>query len=395
MTAGRAPLEGLVVLDFTRILAGPMCTMLLADLGADVIKIERPTVGDDTREWGPPFLAGDASYFLSVNRDKRSIVLDLSDDHDRQTVLELAASADVIVENFRSGVMARFGLGYESVRRANPRLVYCSIPAFSSIESAKPGYDLLMQAASGLMSLTGEDQPVKTGVAIVDVIAGLYATTGVLAALAAREQSGQGQHVTVGLFEASLSALVNQGANYLMSGMVPVPTGNAHPSIVPYQAFHASDGLFVLAAGNDKLFRATAAVVGRPGLADEQRFRTNADRVAHRTELVDQLSDIFATETTDHWVRRCDERGVPAAAVRSLDQVFDSPEGRANVVELTDARRGTLPYVRTPISLSETPLREPSSAPPLLGEHTDEVLGADADRGPDGLSRMTTKEAPL
>lgn len=376
MTLRPPPLEGLVVLDFTRVLAGPMCTMLLADLGADVIKVERPGGGDDTRAWGPPFLDGDATYYLSVNRDKRSIILDLADPADRDEAVRLAASADVVVENFRSGVMERFGLDYDSLRAVNPALVYCSIPAFASTDSPKPGYDLLMQAACGLMSLTGHGEPVKTGVAILDVVTGLYATVGVLAALAARRDSGAGQHVTVGLFESSLSALVNQAAAYLMGGVVSQPAGNAHPSIVPYQAFDAADGKFVVAAGNDKLFCATATLAGAPELADDPRYRTNADRVRHRESLVARLSEAFRTNTTEHWVRLCDEYGVPASAVRTLDQVFASQEARASLAEVSDPDRGPLRYVRTPIRLSATPLRHPTRRPPLLGEHGPDIIGS-------------------
>lgn len=376
MTAPAAPpLSGLVVLDFTRILAGPLCTMVLADLGAEVTKVERPGGGDDTRAWGPPFVGEDAVYYLSVNRGKKSITLDLGDPEDQQVARRLAASADVVVENFRSGVMARFGLDYASLSEANPRLVYCSVPAFASTDSAKPGYDLLMQAACGLMSVTGQEGPVKTGVAILDVVTGLFATTGVLAALAARETTGRGQHVKVGLFEASVAAMANQGANYLMGGIVPGLARNEHPSIVPYQAFRGSDAEFVVAAGNDKLFRLTAELAGRSDLAADDRFLTNADRVARREELVPMLQAEFQTRPAGYWVARCDDYGVPASLVRTMAQVFASEEGRATVQEVQDPARGLLRYVRTPIQLSGTPLREPSPAP-LLGQHRAEVLAA-------------------
>ena len=251
------PLDGLVVVDLTRVLAGPLCTMVLADMGATVIKVERPGTGDDTRQWAPPAVAGESTYFLSVNRDKRSVTLDLATPQGRDAAAELMAGADVVVENFRSGVMDRLGLGYDVVAADNPGVVYCSIPAFAGSASPKPGYDLLMQALTGLMSLTGTEGPTKAGVALLDVITGLYACNGILAALQARERDGMGQRVTVGLYEASLAALVNQSAAYLMAGQVSGPAGNAHPSIVPYQAFQAQDRAFVLAAGNDKLFRDT------------------------------------------------------------------------------------------------------------------------------------------
>lgn len=370
-----APLDGLVVLDFTRILAGPVATMLLSDLGADVIKVERPGTGDDTRSWGPPFRGDDATYFLGVNRGKRSVVLDLADPAGQAAALRLAAGADVVVENFRSGVMARLGLDYAALRAVNPRLVYCSVPAFATVDTGKPGYDLLMQAACGLMSVTGEERPVKAGVAVLDVVTGLYASNGILAALAARERTGQGQQVTVGLYEASLAALVNLGASHLLGGAVPGLAGNAHPSIVPYQMFESSDVPFVLAAGNDKLFRATAVLAGRPELADDPRFRTNADRVGAREELVTALQDVFRLRPAEHWVRLCDEHGVPASVVRSLDQVFAAPEAAGSTFTVDDPVRGELRYVRPPLTLSDTPLRADPSPPPLLGEHDAEVLG--------------------
>ena len=373
-----APLDGLVVLDFTRILAGPVATMLLSDLGADVIKIERPGTGDDTRSWGPPFRGDDATYFLGVNRGKRSVVLDLADPAGQAAALRLAAGADVVVENFRSGVMARLGLDYAALRAVNPRLVYCSVPAFATVDTGKPGYDLLMQAACGLMSVTGEDRPVKAGVAVLDVVTGLYASNGILAALAARERTGQGQQVTVGLYEASLAALVNLGASHLLGGAVPGLAGNAHPSIVPYQMFESSDVPFVLAAGNDKLFRATAVLAGRPELADDPRFRTNADRVGAREELVAALQAVFRLRPAEHWVRLCDEHGVPASVVRSLDQVFAAPEAAGSTFTVDDPVRGELRYVRPPLTLSDTPLRADPAPPPLLGEHDAEVLGRPA-----------------
>ena len=373
-----APLEGVVVLDFTRILAGPLATMLLSDLGADVVKVERPGTGDDTRGWGPPFRGDDAAYFLSVNRGKRSVVLDLADPAGRSEALRLAATADVVVENFRSGVMARLGLDYAALRAVNPRLVYCSVPAFANVDTGKPGYDLLMQAACGLMSVTGEERPVKAGVAVLDVVTGLFASNGILAALAARERTGRGQQVTVGLFEASLAALVNQGASHLIGGTVPGLAGNAHPSIVPYQMFESRDLPFVLAAGNDKLFRATALLAGRPELADDPRFATNAGRVAARDVLVPALQEVFRTEPAEHWVGLCDRHGVPASVVRTLDQVFTAPEAAGSTFTIDDPVRGPLRYVRPPLTLSDTPLRADPAPPPLLGEHDDELLGSAA-----------------
>lgn len=367
-----SPLDGVVVLDFTRVLAGPYATMLLSDLGADVIKVERPGTGDDTRGWGPPFRGDDATYFLSVNRGKRSVVLDLGVEADRAEAVRLASTADVLVENFRPGVMARFGLDRQSL--ASPRLVYCSIPAYDSA-SDQPGYDLLMQASAGLMSITGHHAPAKVGVAVLDVITGLWAANGVLAALTARERTGEGQQVTVGLYEASLATLANQAAAYLMGGVVPGLTGNAHASIVPYQSFSGSDGDFVLAAGNDKLYRATVVLAGLPHLSDDPRFTTNADRVRHRAELIGLLQGAFRGGTAAHWVATCEAHGVPASMVRSLDAVFAAPESAGATFDVQDLVRGTLRYVRSPLRLSGTPLRINPLPPPLLGEHDAEVRG--------------------
>jgi len=368
------PLDGLVVLDFTRILAGPLATMLLSDLGADVIKVERPGSGDDTRTWGPPFRGGDATYFLSVNRGKRSVAIDLADPAGRAQALRLAAGADVVVENFRSGVMARLGLGYDDLRAVNPRLVYCSVPAFARVDSGQPGYDLLMQAASGLMSVTGEGAPVKAGVAVLDVVTGLYASNGILAALAARAVTGEGQHVTVGLYEASLAGMVNQAASHLLGGVVPGPTGNAHPSIVPYQLFRTADVPFVLAAGNDKLFRATAVLAGLPELAADPRLATNTGRVAHREELVGRLQEAFLARPAAHWVAACAEHGVPASLVRTMDAVFEAPEAAHSTFVVDDPARGPLTYVRPPITMTGTPLRADPLPPPHLGEHDADLL---------------------
>lgn len=361
--------------DLSRILAGPLCTMVLADLGADVIKIERPETGDDTRTWGPPFVDGDAAYFLSINRNKRSIALDLSEPDDLAVARRIISRSDILVQNFRSGVMGRFGLSYEEVSPENPGLVYCSIPAFA-FEGQKdlPGYDLLMQAISGFMSITGEDggEPVKMGVAMLDVVAGLYAAVGVLGALHQRGEEGHGTHVEVGLFEASVASLVNQAANYLVGGEVPVPGGNSHPNIVPYQAFRAKDGRFVLAAANDKLFRAAAGAIGRVDLLKSAKFTTNSDRVENRDELIEEMQSIFESEPVGHWVDVFVLAGVPAAPVRDLSEVFASSEGASTLIRLDDEARGAIQLVGSPIGFSG---QMPSGAtpPPKLGEHGDEI----------------------
>lgn len=374
------PLEGVRIADFSRILAGPFCTMMLGDLGADVVKIERPGAGDDTRHWGPPFVGGDAAYFLSINRNKRSIALDLADPEDRATALDLASTSDVVIENFRTGVMSRFGLDYRSVRPLNPRVVYCSIPAFSDDDmGTRPGYDLMMQASTGFMSITGEEAtPIKMGVAVLDVIAGLSAVVAILSALRARDRTGHGDNVVVGLFDTSVAALVNQAANYLIGGMLPRPAGNAHPNIVPYQVFPTQDRPLVLAAGNDKLFRITCSVLERPDLADDLRFATNSARVEHRDELVGLMSALFERRPLSHWLEALEARGVPCAPVRRLDEVFASREGAAMIEEVQDPVRGLLRLVANPIlfeSQGGPDGRRPATRlpPPLLGEHDGEV----------------------
>jgi crotonobetainyl-CoA:carnitine CoA-transferase CaiB-like acyl-CoA transferase len=369
---GAGPLSGLLVADFSRVLAGPLAAMTLGDLGAEVIKVERPGVGDDTRAWGPPFAAdGQATYYLSVNRNKRSLAVDLSTVEGQAAALELALEADILVENFPPGTMERFGLGYEQLNSS--RLIYASVTGFGR-ESQLPGYDFLIQALGGLMSITGpaDGEPTKVGVALLDVIAGLYAANGIQAALLGRERSGRGERVVVSLFETSLAALVNQGANYLLGGVVPRPMGNAHPNIVPYQLFHAADRPFILAAGNDRLFERAAAVSGIPAVARDERFATNAARVAHRSELIPILEERFATETADHWVEALTEAGVPCAPVRALDEVFAAPESRRVLQRVTEPR-GELTLVADPIRVGGSLLgvRRP---PPRLGEHTEEVV---------------------
>jgi crotonobetainyl-CoA:carnitine CoA-transferase CaiB-like acyl-CoA transferase len=370
------PLAGIRVADLSRVLAGPLATMILGDLGADVIKVERPDGGDDTRGWGPPFVGDDAAYFLALNRNKRSVVLDLATDDGLRAARALARTADVVVENFRPGLMSKFGLDHASIARENPRVVSCSLVAFGEKgeSAARPGYDIIVQALAGIMSFTGQPdgEPTKVGVALLDVIAGLYAANGIQAALLGRERTGRGERIVVSLFEASLAALVNQGANYLLGGVVPRPMGNAHPNIVPYQLFHAADRPFILAAGNDRLFERAAAVLGRPELASDPRFATNAARVANRDALVGLLEDRFGTETAAWWVERLTAAAVPCAPVRALDEVFASPESAAMVQRVTDAR-GELALIGDPIRVGGSVLgvRRP---PPRLGEHTDEVL---------------------
>ena len=369
-------LSGIRVADFSRVLAGPLATMLLADLGADVVKIERPESGDDTRGWGPPFVGGDAAYFLSLNRNKRSVTLDLSSDEGRSAARRLALASDVVVENFRPGLMERFGLDHATLAAEHPGLVYCSLTAFGEGDpAARPGYDIIVQALSGLMSFTGHPggEPTKVGVALLDVICGLYACNAIQAALIGRGTTGRGARVTVSLFDASVAALVNQAANYLLGGLVPEPLGNAHPNIVPYQLFETADRPIILAAGNDRLFERTCEVVGRPELAADERFATNAARVRNRDALIPLLSAELAGRSAVEWLEALEAAAVPCAPVRTLDEVFASAEGAAAIQEIDDPARGLLRLVADPIRVDGRvpPARFP---PPRLGEHTDEIL---------------------
>jgi crotonobetainyl-CoA:carnitine CoA-transferase CaiB-like acyl-CoA transferase len=366
-----AALDDLTVLDFSRVLAGPLSTMLLGDLGATVIKVERPGVGDDTRAWGPPHDAdGEATYFQAVNRNKRSVVLDLRDPAGRQRARELAAGADVIVENFRPGLMDELGLGHDELRAADPSLVYCSITGFGAGRGAAlPGYDLLVQALGGLMSITGEPggEPQKVGVALVDVVAGLFATVGILAALRHRERTGQGQRVEVDLLSALLAALVNQGSAYTAAGVVAERMGNAHPSIAPYELFAAQDGELVLAVGNDRQFGALCDAIGSPELATDARFATNSARVAHRRDLRALLDAALRRRPVGEWVALLTEARVPAGPVNDVAGAFALAEalGLQPIVEVAREDGAPVRLTRNPIRLSETPPAY-RTAPPRL-----------------------------
>jgi len=365
------PLSGMRVLDLTRILAGPLCTMTLADLGADVIKVERPGLGDDTRHWGPPFLNDEAAYYLSVNRNKRSVALDFDNEADRQTVYLLAKEADVIVENFRPGLLDGFGLGYEDL--ADSKIVYCSITAFGpGPRESEPGYDIGMQALTGYMSITGSSSgdPAKVGVAILDVVTGLYATIGIMSALRLVEQTGESQRLTVPLFDSSVASLVNQAANFLIGGVIPRSMGTAHPNIVPYEAFPAVDGYVVVAAGNDRLFERLCDALGLGHLAHDERFSTNQKRVENREALIEEISSRISVGSVDHWISILAQARVPASPVRNLREVLESPEARDLLEKVSDPHRGDLTLVKSPIT--GLPQR-PTSPPPALGEHTEAV----------------------
>ncbi|MEU8247799.1 CoA transferase [Nonomuraea sp. NPDC048916] len=374
---GPGALSGLLVADFSRVLAGPYATMLMADLGADVVKVERPGAGDDTRSWGPPHAGEVATYFLAVNRNKRSIALDLRDPGDLETARALAARADVLVENFRPGTMDRLGLGYDRLGAVNEGLVYCSITGFGDGAGAElPGYDLIAQAVGGLMSVTGEPggPPMKAGVALVDVITGLHAAMGVLAALRHRDATGKGQRVSVSLLSSLLSALTNHASGYAAAGVVPRAMGNRHPSIVPYEVFQAADRPIVIAAGNDRQFRALCEVLGRADLAADARFAGNSDRVAHREALVAELTRALAARTADDWYAALTPAGVPCGPINDLAAAFSfaTELGLAPMVG-----EGAAAQVANPIGLTATP---PSYhlAPPVLGQDDEwvrEILG--------------------
>ena len=368
-----APLAGVRIADLSRVLAGPYCTMVLADLGADVVKLERPQGGDETRTWGPPFAGGEAAYYLSVNRGKRSFAVDLSRPEGRELALELCAGADAVIENFKLGGAERLGVGYEHVRERNPRVVYCTISGFGSAREPKgrPGYDFVAQAESGLMSITGPEDgpPFKVGVALVDVLAGLHAAAAVLAAL----HRGEGARIEVPLLDSGLAGLVNVAQNALVTGREPERHGNAHPNIVPYQDFETASGRIAIAAGNDGLFRALCGAIGREDLADDERFATNAGRVEHRRELIPQLQERLRDRTAEEWVELLDAVGVPVGKVRSVPEALAAAAaaGRPATVRVEHPTAGPLELVASPIwgGVNSKP-----AAPPLLGEHTAEVL---------------------
>ena len=370
------PLSGVLVADFTRVLAGPYATMLFGDLGADIVKIENPLGGDDTRSWGPPFAAGESTYFQSVNRNKRSMTADLRDPRGLARVRELVRRADVLIENFRPGTMRTFGLSYDEVRTINPLLVYCSITGFGSGKGAAlPGYDLLVQAVGGLMSVTGPtpDQPAKVGVALVDVLTGLHAAVGVLAALRARESTGQGELVEVNLLSTLLSSLVNQGAGYTAAGVVPGILGNRHPSIAPYEVFPTADRPMVVAVGNDRQFTALCAGLVLPELPGDPRFASNADRVGHIDELASVLTSRLITRSAAQWSAILAPLGVPCGPVNDLAGAFDLAEtlGLQPTVQAGDGA-DTITLPANPIWLSGAGIRS-ASRPPRLGEHTAEL----------------------
>jgi crotonobetainyl-CoA:carnitine CoA-transferase CaiB-like acyl-CoA transferase len=384
------PLSHIRVLDLSRVLAGPWAGQNLADLGAEVIKVERPKTGDDSRAFGPPWLkdasgkeTSESAYFACANRGKKSITVDLSQPAGQRIVRELAARCDALLENYKFGDLARYGLGYDDLKQVNPRLIYCSVTGFGQTGPyrERPGYDFMIQGMAGLMSVTGERDdlpgggPQKAGIPIADIMTGMYATIAVCAALAHRAEAGVGQHLDLALFDSLAAVLANQGANYLATGQSPGRLGNAHPNIVPYQTFKTADGAVILACGNDNLFRKFCEVASCAPLAGDPRYATNGKRVENRVELTRILDEIFARRTTHDWVEALEAAGVPNGPINTLEQVFAEPQAiaRGLKLELAHPLAGTVPLIRSPMRFSATAI-EHNRPPPLLGEHTDEIL---------------------
>ena len=390
MSERKPPLEGIKVLDLSRVLAGPWCTQNLADLGAEVIKVERPEGGDDTRKWGPPFLkdaqgadTSEAAYYLSTNRNKRSITVDIGHPEGARLVRQLAAQCDVVVENFKVGGLQKYQLDYESLRALNPALIYCSITGFGQTGplSPLPGYDFMIQGMGGLMSITGERDdlpgggPQKAGVAVTDIVTGMYAAVAILGALHERHRSGLGQQIDLALLDCHVAMLANQNLNFMTSGVAPRRAGNAHPNIVPYQVFKASDGELIVATGNDSQYRAYCKVIDRPDLGTHPDYLSNRERLKHRGVLVPLLEAAMLTRTRDYWVTELQKVGVPCGPINNLQQVFDNEQVRYRQVwrTLPHPLAGEVPTVASPMRLSATPVQY-RVAPPLLGQHTQEIL---------------------
>ncbi|WP_434623496.1 CaiB/BaiF CoA transferase family protein [Azospirillum sp. B2RO_4] len=394
------PLSHIRVLELSRVLAGPWSAQTLADLGADVIKVERPGAGDDTRAWGPPWAGDQSAYFLSTNRGKRSITIDFERPEGQELVRKLAAQADVVIENFKVGGLVKYGLDYDSLKAVNPRLVYCSITGFGQTGPYRnrAGYDFMIQGMGGLMSITGQPDgepgggPVKVGVAVTDIFTGLYATIGIMGALAHRDRTGEGQQVDLALLDVQVAVLANQAMNCLVGGKAPQRLGNAHPNIVPYQAFATRDGYIILAVGNDGQFAKFCAVAGRPELARDERYATNPARVANRKELVALLEELIRTRDSHDWLSALEEVGVPCGPINDLTAVFEDPQVKARNIhqDLPHPTQGSVPTVASPIRYSGTPLVH-DTAPPTLGQHTDTVLAESLGLGEADIAALREK----
>ena len=372
-------LEGIKVLDLSRALAGPYCTMMLADMGAEVIKLEMPGRGDDSRSWGPPFVEGESAYFMSINRNKKSITLNMKSDKSTEIIHKLIKQSDVLVENFRPGAMERLGLGYERVKEMNPRIIYCSISGFGQDGPYRmlPGFDQVLQGMGGLMSITGElgGPPIKVGVAIADISGGMFASNGILVALYNREKTGKGQMVDVSLLDSQVAWLTYRAGAYFASGEIPQPMGSGHPVIVPYQAFKAKDVFINIAVGNDQLWERFCKAVVLENVMNDPKFATNAKRVENREEIVKIISDLIVTRDGEEWLKILTDAGIPCGPIYTVDKIFADPQvlHREMVKELDHPKAGKIKVTGIPIKLSDTP-GEVETAPPVLGQHTQEVL---------------------
>ncbi|SPU52916.1 CaiB/BaiF CoA transferase family protein [Bordetella trematum] len=404
------PLQGIRVLDLSRILAGPWCTQNLADLGADVIKIERPDTGDDTRAWGPPYIkdgagrdSAESAYYSSANRNKRSVRADIASPQGAALIRELAQDSDILVENFKVGGLQKYGLDYDSLSTLNPRLIYCSVTGFGQDGpyARRPGYDFMIQGMGGLMSITGERDelpgggPQKAGVAVTDIITGMYATVAVLAALQERHRSGLGQHLDIALLDSHVAMLANQNANYFNSGQAPRRAGNAHQNVVPYQVFAAADGHLIVATGNESQYRAYCHAIGAPGLAEDPRFVTNHLRVTHRDTLVALLADIMRQRTRDDWISRLEAAGVPCGPINDIAQAFAHPQAQARQLRrsLPHPLGGVADVTASPLRFSASPVVY-RAAPPLLGQHTEEVLRDLLGKSPQAIADYVASLGP-
>lgn len=380
-------LDGIRVLDLSRVLAGPYCTMQLGDMGAEIIKIEQPGTGDDTRRWGPPWAGGESAYYLSANRNKKSVTLNFKDERARDILRELARQSDIVVENFKVGALDQMGIGYDALSAVNPQLIWCSITGYGQDGpfAHQAGYDFVAQGESGHMSITGDvdGEPMKEGIAVVDITTALFAANAILAALHARERTGRGQRIDAALMPSAVAWLANVGSSYLVSGEMPKRYGNAHATIVPYQTFKARDQWIIVGVGNDRQFQALCNMLGIPEIATDARFATNPQRVAHRDDLVTLLAEIFITDDGTRWLEGMSAAGIPCGPINTIDQVMTHPqiEHRGMIVDVPHPTAGSVKVVGPPFIMSDTPVQV-RSHPPLLGEQTDEIL-----RGRIGLSQ--------
>ena len=398
-------LANIRVLDLSRILAGPWCTQNMADLGAEVIKVERPRHGDDTRHWGPPWrrdVAGndtpDSTYYVSTNRNKKSITIDIAKPEGQSLIRELAAQSDVLIENYKVGDLARYGLGYEDIRKINPGIIYCSITGYGQTgpSSYRPGYDFVFQGEGGLMSITGERDdlpgggPQKVGIAVVDVLTGMYASVAILAALNARSLSGTGQYIDMALMDCAVAFGSNQIVNHMVTGNIPARYGNAHANMVPYQVFATRNGHMIVAAGNDSQWQKFCVAIDNPGLANDERYKLGPGRLKHRAELVPELERIMRTRSTEEWLERMEKGGIPSGAINNYQQVFANPQvqHRRLWVNIPNADGGVTPTVASPLRLSDTPV-EYRMPPPTLGQHTQEVLRTVLSKTSDEIERLS------